>query len=496
MTGFGPHLMLDGYGCDKKKLTGSQSDLPDPDELPNPHRYDEDHAAVRVQVQWREAGRLGPSGFVLIAESHISIHTFPEKNFVSVDIFSCKGFDAEFAEVYFRDAFEMVKAESRVLDRGTEFPKSLNGASRLVRAERRASFPSGRSTGLVQDQSCGPRNHRAGARRVSGGGRPRVGAGRGPPRIHDLHAELADRPSATTSAASNPEFSSIERARVVVLPVPYDFTTTYQGGTRWGPRAILSASQNMELWDEELGATYRAGIHTLPELEPTARGPEAMVERVEQAVDWISRRRTSIPAMLGGEHSITAGAVRAAAATGSRSSSVLQLDAHADMRDVYLDIALQPRLRHAADSRDRARRRRSASGRSARRRPSDLERSPVPMWSTRQFRALGRDWSPILDALTDRGVRDLRPRRARSRRSCPRTGTPEPGGLDWYEAVDLLAAVSQRARIVGFDVVELAPIPGQVASDFLAARLAYRLMGLALQSQRLTSHPSWRSGSF
>ena len=79
----------------------------------------------------------GISGFVLIAESHISIHTFPEKNFVSVDIFSCKAFDADFATQYLQKAFGMEKVESNVLDRGTEFPKSLNGAARLARAERR-----------------------------------------------------------------------------------------------------------------------------------------------------------------------------------------------------------------------------------------------------------------------------------------------------------------------------------------------------------------------
>ncbi|MGH9197448.1 MAG: arginase family protein, partial [Acidimicrobiia bacterium] len=71
-------------------------------------------------------------------------------------------------------------------------------------------------------------------------------------------------------AGLEPEFSSLERSQVVVLPVPYDFSTTYQGGTRWGPRAILEASRNMEVWDEEIGPTYRAGIHTLPELSPTA----------------------------------------------------------------------------------------------------------------------------------------------------------------------------------------------------------------------------------
>ena len=124
-------------------------------------------------------------------------------------------------------------------------------------------------------------------------------------------------------------------SRVALLPVPYDFSTSYVGGTRWGPEAILAASRNMELWDEELGATYKCGIHTLPSLEPTAQGPEAMAQRVEQAVGWILEQG-KIPAMLGGEHSISAGAVRAVARK-FPGVSVLQLDAHADMREEYLD---------------------------------------------------------------------------------------------------------------------------------------------------------------
>ena len=127
-----------------------------------------------------------------------------------------------------------------------------------------------------------------------------------------------------------PPWSDLAAAQVAVLPVPYDFTTSYVGGTRWGPDAILAASRNMELWDEELGPTYRCGIHTLPPMEPTARGPEAMAERVEQAVGWILDQK-KVPAMLGGEHSITAGAVRAVAKR-VPGLSVLQLDAHADMR--------------------------------------------------------------------------------------------------------------------------------------------------------------------
>ena len=274
------------------------------------------------------------------------------------------------------------------------------------------------------------------------------------------------------------EFCDLERAKAVVLPVPYDFSTTYQGGARWGPGAILSASQNMELWDEELGATYRAGIHTLAELEPTALGPEAMADRVEQAVGWILDRG-KLPAMLGGEHSITAGAVRAAARRFKR-LSVLQLDAHADLRDRYLDSPYS----HACVMR-RVRERAPVASVGIRSMSEEeaqfLRREPAPMWSTRQFRALGGKWQPVLSALTDEVyvTFDLD---ALDPSILPATGTPEPGGLDWYEAVDLLRAVSERSSIVGFDIVELAPIPGQVASDFLAARLTYRAIGLALAS--------------
>ncbi|HEY6866921.1 MAG TPA: agmatinase [Candidatus Eisenbacteria bacterium] len=273
-----------------------------------------------------------------------------------------------------------------------------------------------------------------------------------------------------------PEFSDPARARAVVLPAPYDFSTTYQGGARQGPRAILEASRNMELWDEEVGPTYRAGIHTLPELEPTAQGPEAMAGRVEQAVGWILDQGR-LPVMLGGEHSLTAGAVRAAKQRVAN-LSVLQIDAHGDMRDEYLGS----RYSHACVMR-RVRELCPAASVGIRSLGEEearlLESHPVPMWSVRALRALRGDLRPVLDALTDEVyvTFDLD---ALDPSILPATGTPEPGGLDWYEAVDLLKAVAARARIVGLDVVELAPIPGQVASDFLAARLTYRMIGLAL----------------
>lgn len=275
-----------------------------------------------------------------------------------------------------------------------------------------------------------------------------------------------------------PELAALERARAVILPAPYDFSTTYQSGTRWGPRAILAASRNMELWDDEIGAVHRAGIHTLDELEPTALGPEAMAARVEQAMGWIFDQRR-LPVLLGGEHSLTAGCVAAAAARHPR-LSVLQLDAHADMRDRYLDSPYS----HACVMR-RVRERVPATSVGIRslseEEDAHLRRHPAPIWSVRRFRELAGSWDPILATLTDEvfitfDVDALDPS------IMPATGTPEPGGLEWYETLDFLRAVSRRSRIVGFDVVELAPIPGQVAADFLVARLVYRLIGFALAS--------------
>jgi S-adenosylmethionine decarboxylase len=138
MIGFGPHLMLDGYGCDKKKLQDLNLIYRILDELPSRIGMTKIMPPYVFKYSGVKPEDWGISGFVLIAESHISIHTFPEKSFVSVDIFSCKAFDLEFAGTYLKDVFGMTKVECNVLDRGTEFPKELNGATRIVRAERRS----------------------------------------------------------------------------------------------------------------------------------------------------------------------------------------------------------------------------------------------------------------------------------------------------------------------------------------------------------------------
>jgi agmatinase len=205
-----------------------------------------------------------------------------------------------------------------------------------------------------------------------------------------------------------------------------------------------------------------------------------MAERVEKAFDWILAA-DKLPVMLGGEHSITAGGVRALLKK-HPNLSVLQLDAHADMRDTYLDspdshACVMRRIRELCPAA-------SVGIRSLSEEEAEyLKSHPAPIWSTRAFRRLRGEWKPILDALTEDvfitfDLDGLDPA------YLPGTGTPEPGGLDWYEASDLIGEVAKSRRIVGFDVVELAPIAGDVASDFLAARMTYRMIGHMLKSAR------------
>jgi agmatinase len=135
------------------------------------------------------------------------------------------------------------------------------------------------------------------------------------------------------------------------LPVPYDFSTSYQGGTRWGPQAILAASQNMELWDDELGSTYQAGIHTLPSLEPTALGPEAWRSVWRRRA--LDPRSGEAPRDLGGEHSITAGAVARGARQVPEALGAPDRCARRHARRIPR-LEVQPRVHHAPAARARA----------------------------------------------------------------------------------------------------------------------------------------------
>ena len=269
-------------------------------------------------------------------------------------------------------------------------------------------------------------------------------------------------------------FTSYNEAAFVVVPVPYDLTSTYQPGSRRGPASILEASSNMELYDDELHReTYTVGINTFPAVEVDARGPAEMIRTVHRTIAQIAADG-KIPVILGGEHSISFGAVAALKETYPE-LSVLQLDAHADLRDSYQSSPYS----HA----------------SVARRISEI--CPLVQAGIRSFsleeaefmktaavKSYSSDFILSHDHWCDEICANLRGDLyitldidVFDPSEMPATGTPEPGGLSWSHVLGLVREAAKRSRIRGFDVVELAPIPGIIAPDFLAAKLVYRIIG-------------------
>jgi agmatinase len=265
-----------------------------------------------------------------------------------------------------------------------------------------------------------------------------------------------------------------ERALAVVLPIPYERTTSYVEGTRRAPREILLASTQLELWDEELGGEVAdIGIHTLPEMElPFADAEEALASMTSAASVLFEHGK--FPVVLGGEHSLTPAIVRAALSHHSQ-LTVLQIDAHADLRDSYMG----GRFNHAC-----AMRRvlelapavqvgiRSLSTQEA----AEAERLPTRLFYDHDRRR-NPDWigvvvealrSPVYVTIDCDGLDPA---------VMPAVGTPEPGGLGWYEVLDLLRMVCASRQVVGCDIVELCPIPGLAGPNFLCAKLIYKLLG-------------------
>jgi len=274
------------------------------------------------------------------------------------------------------------------------------------------------------------------------------------------------------------KYSSWKKSAFVVIPYPIDVTTTYQSGTRNGPKAIIDASTHMELFDEENKIEpYRSGIFTSTEIPLTTTGPLPILKQVERRIRSVVKAG-KFPILLGGEHSGTCGAV-AALRKKYGDLTVLQFDAHADLRDSYLGTPWN----HACVARrivDSSAKLVQVGIRSM---SEEEERFLKKSESVKTFFAsevksnLGDVTKGIVGDLSgnvyitidldvfDTGI-------------MPAVGTPEPGGLSWFEAVDILRdVVLSNCNIVGFDIMELAPIPGMVAPDFLAAKLCYRMMG-------------------
>ncbi len=277
-----------------------------------------------------------------------------------------------------------------------------------------------------------------------------------------------------TFLALDPVEHSFERAAWVALPVPYEATTSYRKGTQDGPAAIIRASAEMEDYDAELGfEPCSAGIHTAAPLEPALGGPGAMAERVAEAVGACADAGKRV-AMLGGEHSISSGAVAALAAR-HPGLSVLVFDAQADLRDEYQGsrhshaCATRRMLDHAPAAIVGVRSMTADEAAFAAERGVPLfPRGPEPI----------TDADAIVGALSD-DVYVSFDLDAFDPSFMAAVGTPEPGGLGWWEGLRLLRAVASRRRIVGFDVVELSPGEGPESCAYTAAKLAYKLIGYA-----------------
>src|SRR3954451_16847479 len=270
-----------------------------------------------------------------------------------------------------------------------------------------------------------------------------------------------------------PTMRSFDEAQVVILPVPVDRTTSYVSGTRNGPREILEASSHMELWDEEVSAdVHGVGIYTLPAMElPFGEMAPLMDDIGRVAGEILARDKFLVT--LGGEHSITPPLVAAAAAK-HKGLSVLQIDAHADLRDCYMRTpqnhacAMRRTLDHARVTQVGIR---SMSTEEAEAAPGfnptifyDATMRRDPAWIDRVVDTLS---GPVYITIDVDGLDPA---------IMPATGTPEPGGLSWYEILALLRATIARHTVVACDVVELSPVPGLMAPNFLCAKLIYKIL--------------------
>jgi agmatinase len=266
------------------------------------------------------------------------------------------------------------------------------------------------------------------------------------------------------------KFRNLDTAKFVLLPVPYDATSTYIKGSRNGPAAILNASYQLENYDIETGTEpYKAGIYTdKPVTENSS--PEKMVEAVHHRVSELLARDRFI-VTIGGEHSVSIGSIKAHAER-FENLSVLQLDAHSDLRNEYQGS----KFNHACVM---ARVREFCPIVQAGIRSMDIAEKKL-MTPGRVFFAEDiyndRSYiSPLLEKLTD-NVYITIDLDVFDPSVMPSTGTPEPGGLLWYDVLALLRAVCRNKNIVGFDVVELCPNENNKAADFTAAKLIYKIL--------------------
>jgi len=273
-----------------------------------------------------------------------------------------------------------------------------------------------------------------------------------------------------TYAGIPEEFAKLEQAKIVLIPVPYDGTSTWQKGADEGPKAFLEASENMELYDIETGTeVYQQGVFLADAVTENA-SPEAMVEAVHQTTKKYIKKNKFVT-IFGGEHSVSIGTIRAFNEIYS-SLTVLHIDAHADLRKEYEGSACN----HACAVYEASQ---TTNLIQVGIRSMDVIEKTVMDAEKTYFAhdmAVNDTWmDSAIDQMTDNVfiTFDLD---AFDPSIMPSTGTPEPGGLLWYETLEFLKQVFEEKNVVGFDIVELCPNKREKSSDFLAAKLYYKML--------------------
>ena len=266
------------------------------------------------------------------------------------------------------------------------------------------------------------------------------------------------------------KYATPENSKIVLIPVPYDGTSTWKKGADKGPEAFLKASENMELYDIETDSeVYKQGVYLCDPIDELET-PQAMVEAVQETVlNYLGRNK--FVTLFGGEHSISIGAIRAFSAS-FENLTVVQIDAHADLRHSYEGTPFN----HACALHEASQ-------------TTNLIQIGIRSMDVSENGFMNRENTFFAhEMVNDPYWMDLAIEKMTSNvyitidfdgldpSIFPATGTPEPGGLLWYETLDFLKLLFKEKNVVGFDLVELCPDPAHHASDFLAAKLYYKML--------------------
>ncbi|WP_282135321.1 agmatinase [Seonamhaeicola maritimus] len=282
----------------------------------------------------------------------------------------------------------------------------------------------------------------------------------------------------TKTYAGIPEkYAKLEQSKIVLIPVPYDGTSTWLKGADKGPEAFLKASENMELYDIETNSeVYKEGVFLADAINEN-RSPEKMVEAVHQITKSFIKKNKFVT-IFGGEHSISIGTIRAFNEAFDN-LTVLHIDAHADLRKSYEGSTCN----HACAVYEASQ---ITNLIQVGIRSMDVHEKTVMDYDKTYFAhemAFDSTWmDSAIEQMTENVfiTFDLD---ALDPSLLPSTGTPEPGGLFWYETLDFLKQVFKEKNVVGFDIVELCPNENDKSSDFLAAKLYYKMLSYKFKNE-------------